>query len=247
MKRVHQLPSALFILAVPLFLVTATVAWAFNNPGIYQRGFEKYNISLATGITDADLIQVGAEIRHYFNSTEEPLLVTTRIFGQEQELFNSREVGHMKDVKSLIWGLYLIGILSGVYILGSVALGLGLRRQNFGRLLAVRFRWGGVVTLGILLGVGLFALVGFDTLFLKFHQLSFANDLWQLDPRTDYLVRLFPQNFWFDSTMWVAVRAVTGAILITGISSGFLLYRRWDESRRADSLPTTSAYPEPAP
>ena len=76
MKRVHRLPAALFILAVPLFLVTASVAWAFNNPGIYQRGFEKYNVSLATGITDADLIQVGADIRHYFNSTEEPLLVT---------------------------------------------------------------------------------------------------------------------------------------------------------------------------
>ena len=247
MKRVHWLPAALFILAVPLFLVTASVAWAFNNPGIYQRGFEKYNVSLATGITDADLIQVGADLRHYFNSTEEPLSVTTKIFGQEQELFNPREVGHMKDVKRLIWGVYSAGILSGVYILGSVVLGLGLKRQNFGRQLAERLRWGGVLTLGILLGVGLFALVGFDTLFLKFHQLSFANDLWQLDPRTDYLVRLFPQDFWFDSTIWVAVRAVTGAILVTAISSAYLLYRRWNESRRADPTTKTSAFPEPAP
>ena len=37
-------------------------------------------------------------------------------------------------------------------------------------------------------------MVGFDTLFLKFHQLSFSNDLWQLNER-DYLLLLFPQDF----------------------------------------------------
>ena len=31
--------------------------------------------------------------------------------------------------------------------------------------------------------------------------LSFANDLWQLDPRTDYLVRMVPQGFWLGATV----------------------------------------------
>ena len=94
------------------------------------------------------------------------------------------------------------------------------------------FLWGGLLTLGLLIVVGLFALVGFDSLFLKFHQLSFSNDFWQLDPRRDYLIIMFPQGFWFDATMRVAATAVGGAVTLAGVSGGYLLYRRWESHSR---------------
>jgi|TARA_B100000315_G_scaffold175823_2_gene164353 integral membrane protein (TIGR01906 family) len=225
-RRVAWIPAALFVVAVPLFLVTTSVTWAFNSAGAYERGFEKYGVSGLTGITRADLVQVAADIRHYFNSREEPMAVRTRIFGEERDLFNSREVSHMRDVKRLIWGVYIIAALSTFYLLAAAGLGLARYRRRFAETLARRCLWGGGVTLALILAVGLFALVGFDRLFLTFHQLSFSNDLWQLDWRTDYLVRLFPQNFWFDSTMWVATRAVAGALAVTVLSGGYLLYLR---------------------
>ena len=80
---------------------------------------------------------------------------------------------------------------------------------------------------------GIVALAGFDSVFLKFHQLSFANDFWRLDPRTDYLVRIFPQDFWFDATMWVAVRAIAGALVLTVAGSAYLVYRRYGGWQRA--------------
>ena len=226
MRRVAWIPTALFIVAVPLFLVTASVAWAFNSAGVYERGFEKYRVSSFSGITRADLARVAADIRHYFNSGEEPLAVRTRIFGEERDLFNSREATHMRDVKRLIWGVYIIAALSTVYLLAVAGLGLARYRRRFAETLALRGLWGGGVTLALILVVGLFALVGFDRLFLTFHQISFSNDLWQLDPRTDFLVVLFPQNFWFDATMWVAARAVAGALAVTVFSGGYLLYLR---------------------
>ena len=91
MGRITWITTALFVVALPLFLVTGSVAWAFNSPGVYQKGFEKYDVSRITGISDADLVQVGAEIRSYFNSGREPLEIRTRIFGQERDLFNQRE------------------------------------------------------------------------------------------------------------------------------------------------------------
>ena len=81
MNRVAWVPAFLFAIAMPLFLVTASVAWAFNDPGVYSRGFEKYRISLTTGITEEDLRHVAGQIRHYFNSTDEPLLVKTQVYG----------------------------------------------------------------------------------------------------------------------------------------------------------------------
>ena len=227
LARISWVPTALFIVAVPLFLVTASVTWAFNSPGLYENGFEKYQISLTSGITSADLRQVGADLRGYFNSNDEPLDIRTRILGTERELFNPTEIAHMRDVKRLVWGVYVLGAVSGVYLLVLVIAGFARRRKGFVETLAPRLLWGGVLTLVLLVAFGLLAATGFDTLFLRFHQFSFANDFWQLDPRTDYLVRLFPQDFWFDATMSVALWAITGALILTAAGGGYLLYQRW--------------------
>jgi integral membrane protein (TIGR01906 family) len=169
---------------------------------------------------------VEAEIRRYFNSSQEPLQVRTRIFGQERELFSPREVQHMADVKRLIWGVYAAGAASGLYLAGMAVQGLWRGGRSYWLRLA-RLAWrGGVLTLGLLLGIGLFALAGFDTLFLLFHRISFANDLWQLDPATDYLLALFPQGFWFDATVQVALMAAAGAVAITLAAQGALTYHR---------------------
>ncbi len=232
MSRISWIPTALFIAAVPLFLVTASVSWAFNAPGVYQRGFEKYHVSAVTGITDADLKQVSKDIRGYFNSRQEPLDLRTRVFGRETELFKPVEIIHMRDVKRLVWGVYVVGVVSAVYLLAASGVMIWRHRRRAGEILSRRFLWGGASTVAIIAAVGLFALVGFDTLFLKFHQLSFANDFWQLDSRTDFLVMLFPQDFWFDATMWVATRAVAGALIISALSGGYLLYLRFQAQKR---------------
>lgn len=223
--------SALFVVAVPLFLVTASVTWAINDAGLYNRGFEKYQISRATGITDSDLRQAGADIRRYFNSAEEPLRVIARVFGEEREIFNQREVIHMRDVKGLIRGVYLFAGTSLVYLL-AVAIGgfVGYGRSFTGQL-AKLLLWGGLLTLGLLVLFGLFAIVGFDALFLAFHQISFSNDFWQLDPRTDYLIIMFPLGFWFDATLRVAAISVLGAVALSAVSGGYLLYQRWSDGR----------------
>ncbi|MCI0781232.1 MAG: TIGR01906 family membrane protein [Chloroflexi bacterium] len=226
MYRVTWIPAILFVLSVPVFLVTASVSWAFNDPGVYHRGFQKYGISRTTGITDADLRQVAGDLRGYFNSRQEPLAVVTRVYGTEQAIFKPREVLHMADVKRLVQWVYVLCLVSGVYLLANTAWGLDSRRRFVPRL-ARRVLWGGGLTLGLVVAVGLFALTGFDSLFLKFHQVSFANDFWLLDPRTDYLLLLFPQGFWFDVTMRVVVLVVAGAAVLTAACGGYLLRRRW--------------------
>ena len=226
-RPLRWLPTALFVLAVPVFLVTGSITWAFNNVGLYEDGFEKYRIAWASGIAPEDLRQVALDLRSYFNSGDEPLSVRTRIFGSERELFNEKEVHHMYDVKRLLWGVYGALAVSGVVILASTTAGFALQRRGFVPVLARRMLWGGGLTVALLVSFGLAATVGFDALFLLFHRVSFANDFWQLDPRTDYLVLLFPQGFWFDATMWAAMRALAGGIVIAAAGGGYLAWRRW--------------------
>ncbi len=227
LARLRWLPAAVFVVAVPVFLVTGSITWAFNNIGLYEGGFDKYRISQVSGITTEDLRQVALDIRAYFNSGEEPLSIRTLIFGSERDLFNEKEVIHMHDVKRLVRGVYWTFAASAVCLVAVVAAGFALQRRDFLPKLARRTLWGGGVTVGLLVAFGLVATVGFDALFLLFHRVSFANDFWKLDPRTDYLVLLFPQGFWFDATMWAALRALAGGILLAAAGGGYLAWRRW--------------------
>ena len=228
---IRRVVAALVIVSVPLFLIGASVAWAVNDPGLYRRGFEKYNISERSGITDEDLIKAGIELRRYFNSSEEPLRVVVPVYGVERELYNEREIHHMRDVKGLVRGVYWFAAISLVFLLVVKGAGYCLWRWAFARQMALLGLYGGCLTLALVLAVGLFALVGFDSLFLLFHQISFTNDLWQLDPRTDYLLIMFPLGFWFDATIRVAVTTIAGAVLLVAVSGGYL----WYYNRRAES------------
>ena len=131
MNRVAWIPAFLFVIAMPLFLVTASVVWAFNDQGVYHRGLQKYRISSATGITDEDLRRVGGQIRHYFNSTDQPLLVNTQVYGDHREIFNQREVKHMHDVKRLVWWVYAAAAVSGIYLMANTSWGLAVNGHRF--------------------------------------------------------------------------------------------------------------------
>ena len=238
MHRFAWFLAALFVLSIPLFLISNSVIWALNSPGVYEGGFEKYDISRTTGINQEDLLQVGADLRRFFNTRGGPLSVRTRVEGVERDIFSSREILHMRDVKRLVWIVYGVATLSGVYLLLATGVGV-VARPRFPREMARLCVWGGGLTIGLVAAIGLFALVRFDTLFLKFHQFSFSNDLWQLNER-DYLLRLFPQEFWLDATIWVATRAVAGAALVMAVFGGYLAYQRWRE-RRATPNPVGTA------
>ena len=229
-----RVASALVVVSIPLFLIAASVTWAVNDAGLYRRGFEKYNISVYSGITEEDLNRVGAELRRYFNSSEEPLRVVVPVYGMERELYNQREVDHMRDVKGLVRGTYLVAFVTLLYLLLYKGIGYYFRRWAFAMSMARLGLWGGLLTLAIVALVGLFALVGFDSLFLLFHQISFANDLWQLDARTDYLLIMFPQGFWFDATLRVALTTIIGAVLLVALSGGYLIYFRRRTERPAN-------------
>jgi integral membrane protein (TIGR01906 family) len=74
---------------------------------------------------------------------------------------------------------------------------------------------GGGLTVALFVALGALALVDFSELFLQFHFVSFANDLWQLDPERDYLIRLFPQEFFQDAALRIAALTMLQALAIT--------------------------------
>ena len=233
------LGSILAVLAILVLLTTSSLRFAINAGALYEYDFDQYDISLRTGIPRPELTRIGAEIRDYFNNDEVFIDPRATIYGEERQLFTQREIIHMKDVKSLIQKVYLLQWISLGYLLGYAALYAAFRRGAALPLLARRALWGGGGTLAAILAIGLVSLVAFDALFLKFHQLGFSNDFWQLDPRVHNLIAMFPESFFLDATIFVALMTIGQALLLVAVGGGYPWLRRrgrQGDEERAEAL-----------
>ena len=216
----------LLILCLPALLLTASIGFAVNSQWLYEYGFDKYNVGQATGLADSELEKAARELIDYFNSSEDFIEITLIKDGQSFTLFNQKEVAHLKDVKGLIWLDYRVLLGTGAYVLVYAVISLCWLAREYRRRLAIAIIYGSGLTIGLMLLLGLLALLDFDRFFLQFHLISFTNDLWQLDPTKDYLIMLFPQGFWYDATLFCAVLTVAIAAVLAGVAGGYLLITR---------------------
>ncbi len=212
----------LFILCLPVLLLTTSLGWAINSLWLYQYGFEKYNVSQTTGLAEVELEKAARGVISYFNSGEEYISLTVVKEGQPFELFNQREVIHLKDVKGLIWLDYWVLLGTLIYALTYAGVSLFWQRRRYWRRLAQGVVGGSGTTLALMLALGLGTLLGFDQLFLQFHLISFTNEFWQLDPARDYLIMFFPQGFWYDVTLFCALATAVGAVVLGGMAGVYL-------------------------
>ena len=129
-------------------------------------------------------------------------------------LFNEREILHMKDVKHLLNKVEYVQKISFVLIVMGILLGFLTRdRGHLARSVRYICRGGGL-TLFMTVLVGILLVVGFQRIFILFHLVSFDNDLWILDPRRDFLIMMFPTGFFFDATMLIALMTVVEGIVL---------------------------------
>ena len=226
-KRVAVITARwLFILCLPVMLLTASISLAVNSQWLYEYGFGKYNVRQTTGLADSELKKTASGLINYFNSGEEFIDLTVIKDNQPFTLFNEREIVHLRDVKGLIWLDYRVMLGTGIYVLLYAVVSLCWLAEACRRRLAIATVAGSGLTLGLILLLGLVAVLDFREFFLWFHLVSFANDLWLLDPSRDYLIMLFPQGFWYDATVFLALTTVALAVLLAGVSGGYLLITR---------------------
>jgi integral membrane protein (TIGR01906 family) len=74
-------------------------------------------------------------------------------------------------------------------------------------------QWGGILTSGIVTGIGLLALFAWQTAFDLFHRVFFTAGSW-LFSYSDTLIRLFPIKFWFDSAVTISLLSLAGGLLL---------------------------------
>ena len=131
--------------------MTATIASEFNSLRLYTKGFEEYNVSQTTGISEPELEKAAAGLISYFNSGEEYISLTIIKDGKEFELFNEREIGHLKDVKALITLNFRVLLGTAIYVGIYAGICLFWKRRTFWRRLARSTVIGSAIALGMII------------------------------------------------------------------------------------------------
>jgi len=225
-KWLSRLATGLFVVALPVLLVTTNVRFLAGEVRLYERGFREHDAVRRTGLPLTELDRAARDIVHYFEDDRDLLRIRVTANGEEESLFNARETEHMKDVKSLMQAVFRANEITLAFVLtylAGVFLWAGSRSL---RRLAVELLAGmgvGILAVGV---VAIFAIVGFESTWEKFHELFFDSGSWQFNPATDRLIQMFPEPFWQEEVYILAGMTAVEALVIIAASLACLVMAR---------------------
>ncbi len=207
MGYLKPLVSFVAALLVPVATFLSVVHQMATDRQLYLWGYETFNVSASTGMSRAQLEEATDQLLTFFEGGP-PVSLKVLKGGQPAPLYNDKEMRHLDDVRNLMGWAWSVQLVSLVALIVATAGALVVGRRAGLRWLAKVALGGGLMTVASVVVLGLLALSDFQAFWTQFHILSFSNDLWLLDPRTDYLIRMFPPPFWFQVVMLAGLRSV---------------------------------------
>ena len=127
-------------------------------------------------------------------------------------ILDASERSHMRDVGGLVRVLAALEAGALVVLVLTAWLLRGERARR-GQLL---LRAAVIVGL-VALALGFFFAVDFDVAFASFHALFFQAGTWEFGPDSN-LIRLFPEAFWFETSLLAGLAIVVTALLATWLA-----------------------------
>ena len=196
-----------FALAAALTIVLTGPLLLFN-PWLVSAEQSRHGVAASLGTDQANVDRVTvAMLRDLFVNGD----FTASLDGSEPTLDPS-ERSHMHDVGGLV---RVLAALEAASLVVLVITGWLLRgeRARRGRLLLVAAGAVGVLALVL----GLFFAVDFDVAFASFHAIFFQAGTWQFGPDSN-LIRLFPEAFWFETSLLAGLSIVVSAVLAAWVA-----------------------------
>lgn len=184
-------------LSLALVLLLTSLDYYSGNETFYKKFQDRNNIAKETGLEVNELNQVNTNLIKYLKTGDNDLL---------EKHFNIREITHMEDVYKLFElgrtiRLALIIIIVVLFVFTIRKYGFESTFKTSSIMMLLVWVLGGLITALIL--------SDFSESFVKFHHIFFDNDLWLLNPETDMMIRMLPQNFFMEMVYKILIGFVT--------------------------------------
>jgi integral membrane protein (TIGR01906 family) len=209
--------TARIIFAVTLImsLFISVITFYCLDTSYYIDESEKLNTKQVLKMSKEDLDQVCVDLVDYLKGDLQDLNSKTyTIDGQVKNFYNDKEIAHMSDVKDLYQGVVFARNILAVVCLLALAYLIFKRDQNTAYLTANTYQKVFLIMFGVFIIVIAYAFIDFNRFWIGFHRMFFTNELWLLDPRTDLLINLMPEPFFFDIVFRIIVTEIVAFVLL---------------------------------
>ena len=208
MSKITKVLSYLLCFTLIIATLLSIVDFCCFDRKFYASQQNKLNIAQTIGVDDEDLDKMTSVLLGYLKHENDDLFVEAKVNGINREIFNQKEKDHMIDVLNLYDGAILVRNICLLVMVGCLLILLSKHKvANLG----FYYNKTLIFFAMVFAFIGMFCLIDFNTFWMSFHELFFPmNDLCLLDPRTDILIMMVPEEFFFN--------LVTRIIIFTVIS-----------------------------
>ena len=213
MKVLARVCGALLIVILPWFLALTSL-FPLITPAFLRLQYARPDVPPSSRFTPQERQTIAQAAAHYLVSREDINYLADLTDADGLPLFNTRELTHMVDVKVLLGKAVQLDIVLGVLVAG--ALGFLLSRRETRERTPFYLLVASLVAPALAIAALILVPLQFQWFFVEFHHVFFEGDSW-LFPRSDTLIQLFPERFWFNALQtWLLLVLATSAALAIG-------------------------------
>ena len=174
------------------------------NKEFYLNEFERYDVY--------SRMPYGSDVidREFFNTLD-------YVKGKNEyqtNFFNQKERQHFEDVRSIFSFIKNIMLISILIILLFINF---LKKEDLEQFLDGVMN-GSILSLLFTFFIGIASMFNFNKVFVKMHEVIFANNLWKMDYINDKIIRLLPQYLFLDlAVRWLIVVFLVSVFFISTV------------------------------
>lgn len=200
-------PFLLVMIFVRIIMSPLFLQFEYTRPGFPE---DYYGFTIQDRLNYAPFA-----VQYLLNGDDISFLGDLR-FPDGTEMYNARELHHMRDVKIVTKYAFTAAAFAGILaIIAFYVLWRSSRQLLFSALLTASR-----LTIGLIAAIVIISVTSWDTFFTTFHGIFFAGGTWQF-AYSDTLIRLFPEQFWFDAAIIIG-----GATLLVSLVTLFTVSKR---------------------
>lgn len=207
--------------AIIILLITSIDLICFDR-GFYEQEYESLDTAQSLDMSQVDLMKATTTLLDYLQDEKDSIEVEIVVREMPRQAFNERESLHMVDVKALYQNVLQLRLVCIVVMIACLSFVIVQKRKGCRELLATAYAQTAVFFVCFVAMLGIWAAVDFTSLWDSFHRLFFSNDLWLLNPRTDLMINMFPEDFFFHMVTRLTLVFVVAFLMVLAVSLWYL-------------------------
>jgi len=186
-------------------LLTVLQITAFDT-AFYHEQYLKLDTANYIAVSEADLMKATEVLLDYTSGKRDNLDITVQIDSVMSPYFNQKEIDHMVDVRNLYLGF--INLRNGLVVFNLLLFAFlwFKAKEDIVHLLYSGFKYASLGVGLAVIGILAYAIIDFEHFWTTFHHLLFTNELWLLDPNTDNLIKMVPEEFFISLIFTIITR-----------------------------------------